>query len=141
MILRVAKDDNKAHSWQRDPGEEGKEGDNGYNGELHDVDFLVVELEGISTISNVGIRIHDQSSKSQLSIKPIPNHQPISTIKLAKSHAYHDSEFRRETSFAPFKSAIPTIQVEFGDLYTGNDGSKFENTKVKIVQHRVCTLP
>jgi len=25
-------------------GEDGEEGDDGYNGELHDVDFLVVEI-------------------------------------------------------------------------------------------------
>jgi hypothetical protein len=77
----------------------------------------------------MSIYTHGQSSKFQFSIRPTSNHQPISAIELTKSHVYHDSEFRRETSFVPFKSAIPTV-VEFGDLDTGNDGSEVENTNV-----------
>jgi hypothetical protein len=53
---------------------------------------------------------------------------------ITKSHAYHDSEFRREASFVPFKSAIPTV-AEFGDLDTGNDGFKVENTNVRYIVH------
>ena len=81
--------------------------------------------EGILTSA---MSVYDQRSKSQLSIKPAPKHEPISAIELATSRSYHDLE----------RNFVGSIQVSHPDRcwIRGSKGWEYE---IKMFGIHVCT--